>query len=82
VYETEEGVEDADDLALKATLVRTRTKFECAYPLQKDDGEEPDFYLLKDAQNNTLFTVRLVVGELAVEQPPAENPPAQLEEVD
>ena len=82
VYRDEEDVEEKDDLAEKATLVTRRAEFKCAYPLAKEAGEKPDAFLLKDAQNNTLFTVCLVVGELAVEQPPAENPPTQLEEVD
>jgi hypothetical protein len=67
VYENELGVQDADDLAEKASLVTMGGEFECPYALQKDAGEEPDTFLLKDAQNNTLFTVRLVVGELLEE---------------
>ena len=64
VYENEKGVEDEKDLTGNATLVTMGGEFECPCPLEKDATDKPDAFLLKDAQNNTLFTVRLVVGEL------------------
>jgi hypothetical protein len=67
VYEDEYGEEDQEDLAEEVKTVPMRGTYLCHYPLKKDDDEKPDAYLLKDAQNKTLFRVELVVGKLPAE---------------
>jgi hypothetical protein len=58
VYRTTEGDEEPEDLKdLKFNEV-----YELPYPLQKDAGEKPDAWLLKDSQGTTVLTLNFKVG--------------------
>jgi hypothetical protein len=58
VYRTTDGDEEPEDLKdLKFNEV-----YELPYPLQKDAGEKPDAWLLKDSQGTTVLTLNFKVG--------------------
>ena len=57
VYRTSNGDEEQEDvLDLKCDEV-----YQLPYPLQKDAGEDPDAWLLKDSEDKTVLTLIFTV---------------------